>query len=85
MIDKKSADWQRAPLWVSIGLLGFTEKKSTIIAVVMLFLCGILFYLNNGWGSPTSFTAIAWFTAYVSVTGWFALAANWVNKRNLWK
>ncbi len=85
MIDKNSNEWQSVPLWVSMGLWGFKEKKSTLVTVVMLFLCGILFYANSGWGSPTSFSAFAWFGAYIGVTGWFALAAIWTTKKGLWK
>ena len=84
MIDKKSEEWQNAPLWVSCGLLGFKERKQTLISIVLLLVCGIAFYFNSGWGEPFEFSSISWLALYVLAVGWFAMAAHWVEKREMW-
>jgi len=84
MIDKKSEDWQSVPLWVSFGLLGFKERKQAILSVVMLVVCGATFYLYGGWGEPVELSAFAWLSLYLIVTGWFAAAIHWVDKKRMW-
>ena len=85
MIDKKSKDWQHAPLWVSFGLLGFKERKPSIISIVLLFVCGIAFYFNSGWGEPSRLSAFLWLALYMLAVGWFAMAVRWVDKREMWR
>ena len=84
MIDKKSEDWQKAPLWVTIGLLGFKERKQSIISVVLLFICGMAFYLNSGWGAPVEVSSFAWLVLYMLAVGWFAMAVRWADQQRMW-
>lgn len=84
VIDKKSEDWQNVPAWVSIGLLGFKERKQAMLSIAMLVLCGIVFYVSNGWGAPNSIGAFSWFGLYLIAIGWFALAVRWVDKQKMW-
>lgn len=84
MIDKKSEDWQNVPLWVSAGLLGFKERKQTIMSVALLLICGLAFFLYGGWGEPIGIGAVTWFSLYLLAVGWFAGAVRWVDKKGLW-
>ena len=84
MIDKKSEDWQSVPLWVSAGLLGFKDRVQTIVSIVLLVICGLVFFLYGGWGEPIGIGAAAWFSVYLLAVGWFAAAVRWVDKKGLW-
>lgn len=84
MIDKKTEDWQNVPLWVSYGLLGLKERKHATLSIVLLFVCGIAFYLNSGWGEPTRLSAMFWLALYVAALTWFAMAVRWVDKQKMW-
>ncbi len=84
MIDKKSEDWQTVPFWVSCGLLGFKERKQTIITIAMLVLCGLAFFFFGGWGDPIGADAIAWLGLYLLAVVWFGAAVRWVDKKDLW-
>ena len=84
MIDKKSEDWQPVPMWVSFGLLGFKERKQAMLSVVMLLVCGAIFYVYGGWGEPTKPSAFLWLSLFLIATGWFAAAIAWVDKRKMW-
>lgn len=84
VIDKKSEDWQNVPLWVSFGLLGFKQRKQAVISILLLLVCGIAFYFNNGWGEPSGISAFFWFVLYILAVGWFAMAVHWVDKKKMW-
>ena len=84
VIDKTSEDWQSVPYWVSLGIMGFKERKQAILSIVMLFICGAIFYLYGGWGEPMGLSAFAWFSVYLVATGWFAAAVHWVDKKSMW-
>lgn len=84
MIDKKSEDWQNVPLWVSAGLLGFKERKQTILSVVLLAICGVAFFLFGGWGEPVGLGSVAWLSMYLVAVAWFAAGVRWVDQKGLW-
>lgn len=84
VIDKKSEDWQTVPLWVSFGLLGFKERKQAVLSVLMLVVCGAIFYLHSGWGEPNGLSAFTWLSLYMLATVWFAAAIHWVNIQRMW-
>jgi hypothetical protein len=81
MIDKKSQKWQSAPFWVTLGLWGFKERKNSIVMLI----CGVGFYLNDGWGQPTELSSLLWCSAYLLAVVWFALAVRWVDKKGMWQ
>ncbi|MDT0593739.1 hypothetical protein [Glaciecola petra] len=84
MIDKKSEDWQKAPLWVSFGLLGFKDRKQTLLSIILLVICGLTFFVYGGWGEPISLNASAWLGLYLLAVTWFAAAFRWADRKNLW-
>lgn len=84
MLDKYSENWQKAPKWVSFGLLGFKERKQAIITIVLLLICGVAFYLNSGWGTPLKINSSIWLCFYMAAVAWFTMAVRWVDKKGLW-
>ena len=84
VIDKKSEAWQNVPLWVSCGLLGFKERNQALISIAMLIICGLAFYVTNGWGEAHTIGALMWLCLYLAAIGWFTMAIKWVDKKGMW-
>lgn len=84
MLDKNSENWQKAPKWVVFGLLGFKERKQAILTIVLLFISGIGFYLNSGWGAPLAISSVLWLSLYMTAVAWFTIAVRWVDKKGMW-
>ena len=84
MIDKKSEEWQQVPLWVSLGVLGFRERKQTFLSIIMLVICGLTFFISGGWGEPISLNASAWLGLYLLAVAWFGAAFRWIDRKGLW-
>lgn len=84
MINNKSEKWKNAPWWVSIGLIGIKTKESAIIALALLLVFGLTYFLSDLWGRPINDIIIIAFSIYLGLIVWLLAAFQWVDERKLW-
>lgn len=79
MINKKAAEWEKAPFWVKHGLWGIKSRNVAlgfeIFSLFVALICLIIGIVN-----PAVLIGIVFF----GVAYWYAISIRWVDNAGLW-
>jgi len=80
VIDKKTEEWKRVPLWISMGLWGVKTRKTAIRYEVGCFIVGTIGLFLGSVFSATQ--PLAWL---LGAAYWYATAIRWIDNADLWQ
>ncbi len=79
VIDKTTENWQRAPIWVTIGMWGIRKRSTAILIEKLCVLIGVLGFLAHVTIPKFTPLVVFWFSAY-----WLAVSIRWIDKEGFW-
>ena len=80
VIDKTTEEWNKAPLWVSLGVWGMKTRKSAILFEMVCVLIGALGLIGSLIDFRLMPLTFSWAAAY-----WYAISIRWIDNQHLWK